>query len=479
MNSKKQTVVEYLDNNKEIFSTLSDSIWGFAETRFNVTKSANAIIEVLSKNNFTIERNLAGMTDAFVASYGNCLPVVGILSEYDALPQMSQIADAHDKQAECEGESGHGCGHHVLGSGSVAAAIALAKLIEKGEIKGTVKLFGCPAEESGYGKAFLARAGVFDVADVMFTWHPMDVNAIWGNSSLAVYQIFVSFEGISSHAGAAPELGRSALDAAELMNIGVQFLREHIVDSARIHYAFLDVGGTAANVVQATAKMHYIIRAPKTSQVQEIYERIVKIIQGAALMTETKYKIEWDSACANYIPNRTLSNAMYDNIIEVFPLTYTNDEVEYMRHYYDQLGADRKAALLRQVDSNFPSKSAEEKKAIFEKPICDDLSDLLYPEKPMTGSTDVGDASWVAPTAQLLVACAPQGTPPHSWQWVAVGKSSIMHKGMIAAAKVIAMTAIDAFDNPSLIDAAKAEHKINLGGEVYKSAIPDDVTPRI
>ena len=477
MNKKKQTVVEYLDQNKDIFSKASDKIWGFAETRFYVPKSADVLETLLKENDFLIERNIASMANAFIATYGEGAPVVGILAEYDALPQMSQVADAPEKQVlEADG-NGHGCGHHILGTGAVAAAIALSKLIAKGEIKGTVKLFGCPAEESGYGKAFLARAGVFDVADVMFTWHPMDMNTIWGNSSLAVYQIFVRFEGISSHAGAAPELGRSALDAAELMNVGVQFLREHIIDLARVHYAFLDVGGKAANVVQPTAALHYFIRAPKSSQVQEIYERIVKIAEGAALMTETKVKIEWDSACSNYIPNKALSNVMYENMKQVFPVKYTDDEFEYMRHYYNQLGDDRKAALLRQVAATFPSKTPEEQAVIAKKPLCDDLCDLIYPTKPLTGSTDVGDASWIAPTAQFMVACAPHGTPPHSWQWVAVGKSSIMHKGMMAAAKVIAMTAIDAFDSPELVQKAKAEHIVNLGGETYKCAIPDNVPP--
>ena len=286
--NNKQNIIDYLEQNQEKFAKISDKIWNNPEIRFELRESADALINALANEGFEIERNIAEMEDAFIATYGSGSPVIGFLGEYDALSNLSQIADSVEKKPIEEGACGHGCGHHALGTGSMAAALAVKQYMLDNNIKGTVKFFGCPAEESGSGKAFMARAGVFKGVDSMITWHPWTENEIWGTSSLANFQIYFNFKGKSSHAAASPHQGRSALDAAELMNVGVNYLREHIIQEARVHYAYLDAGGKSPNVVQPASSLLYFIRAPKSQQVKEIYDRIVKIAQGAALMTETE-----------------------------------------------------------------------------------------------------------------------------------------------------------------------------------------------
>ncbi len=475
---RKKWLMESIDKKSGLYADISDRIWEYAETRFDVKKSADLYIGFLKNEGFEIDRGIAGMEHAFVATFGSGSPVIGILAEYDALANMSQAADIAEKCVLEAGANGHGCGHHALGAGSLAGAVGIKDMMIEYGLKGTVKLFGCPAEESGYGKAFMARNGDFEGVDAFLTWHPMDVTEVWGKSSLAVSQMHFDFRGVSSHAGAAPELGRSALDAAELMNIGVNFLREHIIDDARIHYAFTDAGGLSANVVQATASLHYLIRAPKQDQVKAIYDRVLKIAKGAAMMTETEVEVRWDSACANYIVNRSLAKAMHENMKSVFPLDFTGEEIRYEGHFFDTLSEEMRKSLLSKAKSMFPSGSRGFLDNVAGKALNDELGELVFSDKPMTGSTDVGDPSWIAPTAQLNVACMPHGTPPHSWQWVATGKSSVVHKGLIAAGKVIAMTALDILEDMKLLEDAKTEHMDNLGGEQYVCMIPEDVVPK-
>lgn len=473
----KQRIVELIESKKVVFTEAADQIWGTPETRFRTTESVKPFLEILEREGFSVETGVANMAHSFVATYGSGHPVIGILAEYDALGNLSQVADLGEQKAEVTGGNGHGCGHNLLGTGALAGAVGIKDLMEEEQLTGTIKLFGCPAEESGYGKAFMARDGIFDCLDVALAWHPMDNSAAWGLSSLAVYQIYYNFKGISAHAAAAPEQGRSALDAAELMNIGVQFLREHIIDEGRIHYAFMDVGGESANVVQPTASLYYFIRAPKLEQAEAIYKRVNKIAEGAALMTETDLEIVFDSACANYLPNQAMTTAMYENLKEYGNLQLTAEDQAYSQRYFDSLDDATKAGLVARARQFFPTATEEEITRLATSPVLDDIGPLVFSDAT-SGSTDVGDVSWVCPTAQVLVGCEPQGTPPHSWQWVANGKSSVAHKGLLAAGKTIATTAYDLLTNPELVEQAKAEHQKTVGGQKYQSAIPPEVMPK-
>jgi aminobenzoyl-glutamate utilization protein B len=476
MNAKER-IAELIEMKREQFISAADQIWGTPETRFATVESVKPFLEILEKEGFTVETGVANMDHSFVATYGSGKPVIGILAEYDALGNLSQVADLGEQKAEVSGGNGHGCGHNLLGTGALAGAVGIKDFMEQEQLMGTIKLFGCPAEESGYGKAFMARDGVFDCLDVALAWHPMDNSAAWGLSSLAVYQIYYNFKGVSAHAAAAPEQGRSALDAAELMNIGVQFLREHIIDEGRIHYAFMDAGGESANVVQPSASLYYFIRAPKIEQAEAIYKRVNKIAEGAALMTETELEIVFDSACANYLPNKAMTTAMYENLKEYGQLNLTEEDQAYSQRYYDSLDEATKASLFERAKQFNPTADATEIQRIGSLPVLDQVAPLVFTDAT-SGSTDVGDVSWVCPTAQVLIGCEPQGTPPHSWQWVANGKSSVAHKGLLAAGKTIAATAYDLLTNPELVEQAKQEHQKTVGGKKYRSAIPADVMPR-
>lgn len=474
----KQRISEIIEDRQQIIFDCSDRIWEYAETRFATKKSADEHCRILESEGFHIDRGVAHMENAFVAAYGEGKPVIGILAEYDALGNMSQIADLAEKKPLIPGENGHGCGHHALGAGALAGAIGIKNYMQESGLKGTIKFFGCPAEESGYGKSFMTKAGVFKDVDAALTWHPGDASAIWASSSLAVAQVYFNFKGKSAHAAAAPELGRSALDAAELMNIGVNFLREHMIDQARIHYAFMDAGGLSANVVQPTASLYYFIRAPKSSQVLELYKRVEKIAQGAALMTETELEIVWDAAAADYIPNGPLNEVMYENMKLFVPLSLSEEEQVYGQAFYDTTDEAMRAGNLARIHRAFPNLTQEEAEKKASEPFLTDLMPYSGTPSMGSGSTDVGDVSWVTPTAQFMIGCAPQGTPPHSWQWVAAGKSSVMHKGILAAGKILAATAYDILTDPQILLRAEEAYKKDLGSETYKSIIPDGVEPR-
>lgn len=473
----KERIAELIEEKKEQFTQAADAIWGTPELRFGTEKSVQEFYKILEKEDFEIEKGIANMEHAFVATYGSGKPVIGILAEYDALGNLSQVADLGEKKAETEGGNGHGCGHNLLGTGSLAGAVGIKDYMKENGMTGTIKLFGCPAEETGYGKAFMARDGVFDGLDLALTWHPFDYSNGWGDSSLAVYQVYYSFKGISAHAAAAPEQGRSALDAAELMNIGVQFLREHIVESARIHYAFMDVGGESANVVQPTAKLHYLIRAKKIGQAKEIFERVNKIAEGAALMTETEMSMEIDSACADYLPNQTITWAMYENLKTVGDMGITAEDQAYAQRYYDTLPETTIETLYQRAKRIHPEGDEALWREISQRPILNEVEPLIFSDETK-GSTDVGDVSWVVPTAQVMIGCEPQGTPPHSWQWVANGKSALAHKGMLSAGKTIAATIYDVLKQPELLEKAKTEFEAATGGKKYVSALPDDKLPK-
>jgi aminobenzoyl-glutamate utilization protein B len=473
----KTRLAELIDSKADVFTALNDRVWELAEIRFGLKESADAICAVLEREGFRIERGVAGMAHAFIADWGSGSPVVGILGEYDALPGLSQQAGVTEKAPLVAGGNGHGCGHSALGAGSASAAVGIKDYMKEAGLPGTVKYYGCPAEESGSGKAYLARSGAFEGLDAALTWHPMTENMCWNSGSLANYQVFFRFSGQSSHAAAAPELGRSALDAAELMNVGVNYLREHIVQEARVHYAYTDVGGSLPNVVQPSAELLYFIRAPKTAQVQGIFERVCDIAKGAALMTGTAMSMRWDSAAANYIVNDTLGRAMHANMTLLGPVKWTEDDLDFARAFQDTMGEAARNGVAASVRRMFPGASAGEVEAIAGKPLMDAIAPYFETDYVIPASTDVGDVSWQTPTAQAYTACYPQGTVPHSWQLAACGKSAPLRKGLIQAAKVVAFTALDLLQDGALVRAARDEHARRLSGERYRCPIPPDTAP--
>ena len=452
--SVDKSVREYQDE----ICKLSDSIWDLSEVAFCEHKSSKLMMEELKKHGFSITSPIAAIPTAFSASFGSGHPVVAFLAEYDSLSNLSQKADSTQQEAIVEGESGHGCGHNILGAGCFGAAIAVKDYIEKNNMPGTVILFGCPAEEGGSGKTFMARSGAFDDVDIALSWHPDSANAVHSGSTLAGVSMRYVFNGKAAHAAGCPHLGRSALDAVELMNVGCNYLREHIIPEARVHYAVTDTGGHAPNIVQAHAESVYLIRAPKNEQVAEITERMNDIARGAALMTGTEVEIVFRKACSYFVPNTTVSYDLYEAMKTVPLPAYTDDDFDYAQSFRE----------------TYVSEKEDKKESLF---------DTLIPYAPsnnvMTGSTDVSDVSMNCPTAWFFAATYAKGTPFHSWQMVAQGKSNVAHKGLIYASKVMALTAVSFLNDPEKVKKAKEELLVNRGTTEYICPIPDHVAPEI
>ena len=459
-------VHELLKKHAHIFTPLSDEIWKVPELSFKEKKSAALTAKALEDAGFTVTRNVANLETAIMGSYGDGDTVIAFLGEYDALPRLSQQGGVATYSPIEEGGNGHGCGHNLLGVGSFAAAFALKHYIEKTGEPVTVRFYGCPAEEAGSGKAHMAKAGVFDDVDIAISWHPMTTNEVWNFSSLANYAAKFKFYGKSAHAATSPHLGRSALDAVELMNVGVNYLREHVEQEARIHYAVTNTGGDAPNVVQAYAEVDYLIRAPHKRQVENIYARVKKIAEGAALMTETSVEIEFQGATSNLIPNTVLSKVMQEQFENTKPLQFTEEDYRFAKQIFDTIDEENKAADFNKMTPEMAGQLKDK--------YLNHLVHPLAPEILFPASTDVGDVSWITPTIQCSTACWVIGTSAHTWQVVAVGNTPIAHKGMLYAAEIMAKTAITCVENPQLIEEAKNELKSRLNGEPYKTLIPDD-----
>ncbi|MED4584201.1 M20 family metallopeptidase [Brevibacillus choshinensis] len=473
----RDRIAEIIEQKSELLTYVSDRIWEFAETRFEEVRSAELLCQTLEQEGFTVEKDLAGIQTAFVGTYGSGGPVIAILGEFDALSGLSQERGNPVHKPIQAGGNGHGCGHNLLGTGSLAAAIAIRYYMEENQIQGTVRYYGCPAEEGGSGKAYMAREGLFDDVDFAICWHPQNFNAIMSISSLANYQVYFKFKGKAAHAAAAPHLGRSALDAVELMNVGVNYLREHVIPEARMHYAITNTGGFSPNVVQAEADVLYLIRAPQTQQVEEIYQRVCKIAQGAAMMTETEVEIIFDKACSNLIPNQALERVMYENFRELGVPLFDDAEKEFARQIRMTIpDADKNSELQMLAKLKGPGS-----KDLLNQLKEQELSSFLLPHmqtpRLMSGSTDVGDVSWITPTVQCSTTCFAMGTQLHSWQAVSQGGMSIGRKGMQHAGKVMAATAIDVLLRPEVIDEAKAELKERLDGQSYVCPIPAEIKP--
>ena len=472
----RDEVIRKIEESHAEYTRISDEIWGYAEPRFQEEQSSRLQQEYLKSRGFSIRADLAGEKTAFIAEYGSGKPVIAFLGEFDALSSLEQEADCTERRPIPGKENGHGCGHHLLGTASVAAVDGLKAWMEEKKLSGTIRYYGCPAEENAGGKAFLVRDGFFDDCDIALTWHPYALNKVMkGGFHLANFRVFFTFHGISSHAAGAPELGRSALDAVEIMDIGVNYMREHMIDAARVHGAITNSGGIAPNVIPSEAQILYAIRAPKATQVKKLYERMCDIAKGAALITGTTVEIKQVAAYSDVINNDTLADLLQENLEHVVPIGYTDEELAYAKKF-QQVITELDREGLKDMAAVIGGK--EGKKKLMEMPLWDFIVDKNS-RYGGGGSTDVGDVSWVVPTGQVYTNCYAAGTAMHSWQAVAQGKSAIAHKGMMAAAKVMAMTGAQLLLNPDLVEKAKADWKEELDGETYPSPLPKDSRPEI
>ncbi|MHA1769424.1 MAG: amidohydrolase [Candidatus Thorarchaeota archaeon] len=464
----KEDVWDWIDKNADMAIDVSQKVWEFAELGLMEERSSELIASTLERHGFSVKRGVAGMPTAFTATYGSGHPVIGLMGEYDALPGISQKVSPKKEPIVEEGP-GHGCGHNIHGASAMAAAIAVREAIEKDGIKGTVRFYGCPAEENYSGKVFMVREGLFNDVDVALSHHPGWFNAATLESSLAVNSVKFHFYGVSSHAAASPHLGKSALDAVELMNAGVNFMREHVVQEARIHYV-IEKGGQQPNVVPPYARTWYYVRAPERSQVDQIYDWILKIADGADLMARTTHKVEFLEGTYNVLPNRELSELVVSNMRTIGSPSYTKEELDFAKTLMKTVPKEDKIAGLRQS-----------KRPGWEN-LVDVLMDDTIPDpwnegEVMPGSTDVADVSWVTPTLEFTTATVPIGVPGHSWQFVAVCGMGLGHKSLIFAAKTLAASALDLMTDPTLLEKVRAEFDRRKAGRKYKCAIPSNVKP--
>lgn len=474
-----QFVDDIIESRRDDFCAIADDIWDHPETRFQEFWSAARLADALEAEGFQLSRHAGGIPNAFIASFGEGKPVIALLGEFDALAGLSQQAHSAEPTSATPGENGHGCGHNLLGTAAFAAAVAAKQWLQQHGGSGTLRFYGCPGEEGGSGKTFMVREGLFDDIDAALTWHPEAWAGMFSTSTLANIQAAWRFTGTAAHAANSPHLGRSALDAVTLMTTGSNFLNEHIIEKARVHYAITDTGGVSPNVVHAQAEVLYLIRAPEMADVQQIFARIEKIAQGAALMTETSVSCRFEKACSSYLPNRTLEAAMYQAVCHYGTPQWSNEERAFAADIRATLGVNDIQNSLK----NIAGTSGEEGKAFARRHhdtvLIDEVAPWAATENVLAGSTDVGDVSWKAPVAQCFSPCFAIGTPLHSWQLVSQGRTSIAHKGMLLAGKILGATAIRLFSDRPLLEASQQELAQVLAVSPYQCPIPRDVVPSI
>ena len=453
----KAAALASVDAHAALCIEVADRIWENPELSLKEYSAASLYCEKLRELGFTVTEKLCGIDTAFCGSFGSGRPVIGILGEFDALSGLSQKAGAVSPDPVTPGGAGHGCGHNLLGAGSLAAAVAVKEFLERSGQPGTVIFYGCPGEEGGASKAYMAREGLWKQLDAALCWHPGDANQTMSGTNNSCIQVLYKFKGVPAHAAADPFNGRSALDAVELMNVGVQFLREHMTDDCRIHYAITDTGGVSPNVVQANASVLYMVRANKVADSVALQARVDDIAEGAALMTGTTFERVFIDGTAELLPNFTIERALYDNLCAIGVPEY--DEAD--RALASALKKTWKGSGIAGIDGvRLDPQYAKAVKALSKngtKAINDFIPPLWSSTEFSPGSSDVGDVSWLTPTSQISTTCWPAGVPGHSWQIVACGKSALAHKGMLLAGKVLAATAIDLLTDAALLAAAKAE----------------------
>lgn len=451
MTSSKQAIIASVEKHEKALIDISDQIWALAETAFEETQSAKILADYAEKQGFKVDRGVAGMPTAFVATYGSGSPVISVLGEFDALPGLSQKTEP-TKNPLNEGQPGHGCGHNMFGAASLGAAIAIKEQIEAGTIKGTVKFMGTPSEEKFFGKIWMVREGLWDDVDVNVSWHPSAEIKADVQSSLALVDFKIEFFGQAAHASADPWNGRSASDALELYTTGINYYREHVKPTVRMHYHIQD-GGQVVNVVPDYSRLWMRVRDTKREGMMPVYERVQKMAEGAAILADVDYKVSLISGIYEVLVNRTGGAAMQKNLELLGPIEYTPEEIAFGKKIQEVTGKPQVG-----MDSDI-------------KPLLDTK------EHPGGGSTDVGDVSWNVANINLGVTTAPKDTPWHSWAVVACGGMSIGHKGMTYASKAMGMTMLDLFENPELVKDVKAEYKERKGDVIYEAIIPPGPPP--
>ncbi len=458
--------LKFLDSRKDELFKVADEVWDASEVGFREHKSSSVQADYLEANGFAVERQAGGIPTAFVAQWGSGGPRVGFLGEYDALAGGISQEISYERQPRVAGGPGHGCGHNLLGTAAMGAALALKEALSKGNMPGTVRYYGCPAEELLAGKVYMARQGLFDDLDVAITWHPGSMNTVRLGSGNAMNSAKFRFHGKTAHAAGDPHNGRSALDAVELMNVGANYLREHVINDARIHYVITE-GGGQPNVVPAEAEVWYFVRAPHRSQVDEIYDRLVDVAKGAALMTGTSFEVNFLTGCYEVLLNEVLADVMWKNLQRVGPPKFDDSDLEFAKGLRETFDKAALSAMAKSPDF-------VEFKDLKDQVLHVGLMPPRGKGRSGGGSTDVGDVSWIVPTVQMSAATVPLGCPGHSWQNCASSGHSIGKKGMLAAAKTMALCALDLVKNPEIIEKAKAEFLEKTKDSPYECPFPED-----
>ncbi len=472
---EKQKLYAIIEEKAPMLTALSDKIWEFAELSMLEFQSAAAYAQVLRAEGFDVQEQLCGIPTAFSGTFGSGSPRIGILGEFDALSGLSQTPGLAQHKPLVENGCGQGCGHNLLGVGALGAAIAIKQAMEAGELTGTVIFYGCPGEEGCAGKTFMARDGMFRDLDAAITWHPSDVNEVSVGSNAACIQVEYTFLGVAAHAAGDPFNGRSALDAAELMNVGVNFLREHMKPRESVHYSFSDTGGISPNVVQPRAKVIYMVRGETVRTAKALLKRVDNIARGAALMTECTVSCRQIDGTADTLSNEVLEALLYENFLAAPLPEYTEEELAFAQALKDTFLPSPLPGTLSQDNAmvrRFVAEHSDGGKAPMNNFVIP-----YVPAKPYSpGSTDVGDVSWLTPTAQINVASWPSGAPGHSWQIVSSGKTGLGHKGLLLAAKVLAGTAADLMENPEILAKAREEFSITAA-DGYDCPLGKEVKP--
>ncbi|WP_312115114.1 amidohydrolase [Brevibacillus reuszeri] len=459
----KSDLTSWIEANEHRFTDISRQIWEKPELGYTESFASELQISTLQEAGFHIRTGIGDVATSFIAEYGSGHPIIGILGEFDALPGLSQeVSPAY--QPLVQNGPGHGCGHNLLGTAGVEAVIALKDRMDAEKIKGTIRYYGCAAEELLSGKTFMARAGAFDDLDCALTWHPGSANTTSNVRFQALSAIEFYFSGVTAHAGSAPHLGRSALDAVELMNVGANYMREHVPDGTRIHYQITN-GGMAPNIVPDNASVYYFLRGASRKQVDELQARLIKIAQGATMMTETSVRWDIKAGCYDTLPNLVLNEHMYLQAADAGQMEFTEEEESFAKSLCQTI-----AAVATETE-----KAGNREDILLDSAFYHDLKQV---GKSVGASTDVGDVSWITPVGQVTTTCAPRGVQVHTWQATASFGSTLGMKGMHHAAKIMAMTAYDLLHNEDgVLDRAKAEFVESTKGFTYRAGIPDDVKP--
>jgi aminobenzoyl-glutamate utilization protein B len=471
--SEDITVLNYLETQEGQLIDVARALWEHPEVALHETFASSLLADQLEKAGFSVQRDIRQLPTAFVASWGSGDPVIGILAEYDALPGLSQKVSSL-KEPVIEGGPGHGCGHNLFAAGSLGAALAVKEAMQKHHLPGTLRLYGCPAEETLTGKVYMAREGVFNDLTAALEWHPGYTNSAGGSVTLSAMNSFkVNFHGLAAHAGSAPHLGRSALDGVMLMDMGVNYLREHVEPEVRMH-CVVTRGGDAPNIVPASAQVWYFVRAPRRGQVEQVYARVLDIAKGAALMSGTTYDIDFITGCHETLPNKTLGKLIQANMERLGGPKFTSQDVTFASQLQNSIPQES-LEMSTQLELHIAAEGIT--RADLGNPLC---AQFIHPKETYStvgGSTDVAEVSQIVPTGGLSTCCQPLGMPGHSWQIVAASGSGIGHAGMMLAAKTLALTALDLLNNADIVTAAREEHAIATQGKPYTSPLPDDAYP--